>query len=260
MSNGSRRITPKQFESDTLPLTRILGMGEPKAALQLRPQWWKLEDEPNTLITGRPGQGASTLMRSYLAHRLGPRYMQPRNEFWYHQQAPYQFVWIDGGGVTVPFLEELVSTAVAEITPHTVVLVEHLDQLFSRGLEGRLLSMLKRENITTYATAHDFREELQKGDENSPVMDRLRLLLKNFCCRYRSENPTEQELLQGLRQRLVDFGMSVDHDKTLHVLVRRSGCVVGNAMGALVKALTENDGRLTFDIVSRYDADPLLAC
>jgi hypothetical protein len=54
--------------------------------------------------------------------------------------------------------------------------------------------------------------------------------------------------------------MSVDHDKTLHVLVRKSGCVVGNAMGALVKALTENDGRLTFDIVSRYDADPLMLC
>lgn len=257
--NGSR-VTPKQVEAYVPPLSRVLGMAEAKTALQLRAQRWKIEDEPNTLITGKPGQGARTLILSFLAQRLGPQYRHPRNDFWYHLESAYQFVWIDGGSVTDKFLEELVSTALAEITTHTVVLVEHLDQLFLRGMEGGLFSMLAATRVTTYATAHTFRDEHQQLAANNPGMDRLRLLLGHFRCRYRSENPTEQELLQGLRQRLVDVGMSVDHDKTLHVLVRKSGCVVGNAMGALVKALTENDGHLTFDIVTRYDADPLLVC
>jgi hypothetical protein len=257
--NGNR-ITPKQVEAYLPPLSRVLGMGEAKTALQLRVQRWKIEDEPNTLITGRPGQGARTLILSYLTQRLGPQRVRPRNEFVFYMGGAHEFVWIDGGTVTDRFLEEVVSTALDGGTFHTVALVEHLDQLFLRGMEGRLFSMLATNNVTTYATAHTFRDEHQQLAENNPGMDRLRLLLGHFRCRYRSENPTEQELLQGLRQRLVDFGMSVDHDKTLHVLVRKSGCVVGNAMGALVKSLTDNDGHLTFDIVSRYDADPLLVC
>jgi len=242
------------------PLPRVLGMGEGKAALQLRAQRWKIEDEPNTLITGKPGQGARTMILSYLTMRLGPQRLQPPNEFVYYRSGNPEFVWIDGGTVSDRFLEEVVSTAQDGVTFHTVALVEHLDQLFLRGMEGRLFSMLEAGKVTTYATAHSFRDEQQPISESGPMMDRLRLLLGHFRCRYRSENPTEQELLQGMRHRLVDFGMTVDHDKTLHVLVRKSGCVVGNAMGALVKALTENDGHLTFDIVTRYDADPLLVC
>jgi hypothetical protein len=257
--NGCR-ITPKQLEAYVLPLSRVLGMGEAKIALQLRAQRWRVEDEPNTLITGRPGQGARTLILSYLTQRLGPDKVKSGNEFVYYLGGAHEFVWIDGGTVTDRFLEEVVSTTLDGGTFHTVALVEHLDQLFLRGMEGRLFSMLAASRVTTYATAHTFREEHQHLGENTPGMDRLRLLLGHFRCRYRSENPTELELLQGLRQRLADCGMSVDHDKTLHVLVRKSGCVVGNAMGALVKALTDNDGHLTFDIVTRYDADPLLVC
>ena len=52
------------------------------------------------------------------------------------------------------------------------------------------------------------------------------------------------------------WGIRYDSDQTVRVLVRKSGCVVPYALGALIEAIGR-DQMLSYDLVSKYDPDPL---
>jgi hypothetical protein len=124
-----------------------------------------------------------------------------------------------------------------------VVLLSDLDWAFERGLDKTLLDMLSHPNVTTYATASSLQNLHLSGVPQGESDRRLRDLLFQFkVCRY-TANPEPNELLRFINGRLEAWDIGLDHENTLRLLVRKSGCVVGYAMGALIEALSQDPVR-----------------
>ena len=262
MSPQKSRFSGKQAKAHIVPLKEWCGSAHAVSELQ---KWLALgtsAEDSDTLIVGEPGTGTTGLAVSYLRERLADPTLGHRTEIGIFKQVPHSkrdFIRIDGGSISTGHLESLVESAKEPAgDDHTYVVLSQADVLFARGLETRVLSLLAHPRVTTFATANAFRRPPNMAEVE--FVDRARAFLGEFPIRLRTEKPTAAELFRHLAQLILTWGITVDNEQTVGLLVRKSGCVVGRARNALIYALANNGGVLDFNVVARYDADPLLLC
>jgi hypothetical protein len=138
------------------------------------------------------------------------------------------------------------------------VLIRNVEELFARGLDRRVHGMLDHPHVVVLARLSGRLTARAGLDVGAETMDRVTYFVSQFPDRVRTEKPAEDELLRFLNLRIKDWDIQPDSDKTVRLLVKKSDGVVGYAMNALYAALDLNGGKLTFDFVSRYDANPML--
>jgi hypothetical protein len=257
-----RRASPKQVEAYIPKVGEIVGNYELNQELTHRRRHLKPREETNLLAIGDPATGKSVNLVAHVLEILGDP------DILYGYQTDFDFMSADGpirkyvrlDGASIPraHLDSLVQMCIDPQRPgdHTFVLLDAADEAFDRGLDGSLSLMLDHPQVTTYATMRTCRLR-QLASSDRETAERLRGFLAKFRVRKRTENPEPEELEEFLIRRMTSWGIDWDSPKTVRDLIRKSGQVVGFALGALVEALGTAEGRLTFDLVSRYDPDPL---
>ncbi len=256
-----RPVTPKCAEAWKPPLSLIAGNYAAMKEARGRVMKNRPEDGANFLLVGEQGTGPSVTLLALIRELLrDPAFGTSNDPDWSLKTGQiYRGMRILGASINKPHLENEVELATHGWgSRHTLVLLNDLDAAFERGLDKALLNMLGHPGVTTYATASSLRDLRLPGVTQQESDRRLRDLLFQFKVRRQTENPDADELHRFLTDRLAEWDIGLDHDNTLRLLVRKSGCVVGYALGALIEALGQDDPpRLTFDLVSGYDPDPL---
>lgn len=254
-----RRITPKEAEAWKPPLSEIIGNHKALEEARRRVKTNRPEDDANFLLVGEQGTGPIVTLLALIRELLKDPTFGFSDEPWSLKTGQlYRGMQIFGASINKPHLEDKVEFAIhGWEARHTLVLLSDLDAAFERGLDKTLLNMLGHPNVTTYATASSLRDLHLPGVSQAESDRRLRDLLFQFKVRRHTESPEPDELHRFLAGRLEAWDIRLDHDNTLRLLIRKSGCIVGYSMGALIEALGEEPPRLTFDLVSGYEPDPL---
>jgi hypothetical protein len=254
------RITPKDAESHKPTIHEIVGnfsvMKELRARAHLPP-----EAEANILVVGEQGTGPSATLMAHIRQQLRDPDFGIAEDFDFSTKAGqiYRGIRIEGASISKPQLENQVQLAIHGWgCMHTLVLLNDVNVALERGLDAPLNDMLSHPNVTTYGTASTLKE-VHLGGLQDETDRRIRDFIGQFRIRRRTEHPEPEELYQFLSTRLCQWGIETDDERTVRLLVKKSGCVVGHALGALIEALGRNPFRpcLTFDLVSEYDPDPL---
>lgn len=252
------RITQKEAESYIPTIDEAVGESDFLAELRLRRSRQEPKEETNLLIMGETGTGKSKILIGYLQERLkDPKVGYREGADWTLKAGQiYRFLLINGGTVSRDTLDgqiELVTHGWG--SHHSFVLIDEADQAYARGLDEPLRHLLDHPDVTTYATAQSFEGRRRRESEDEKD-SRLSTFIRRFPVRRRTANPEPEELFGFLIRRMDKWGIHHDSDQTVRVLVRKSGCVVPYALGALIEAIGQGY-RLTYDLVSRYDPDPL---
>ena len=260
-STPARRITPKEAEAQKPTIHEIVGNYKAMVEVKNRVEHLTPEAEANFLLVGEQGTGPSATLQALIRHQLRDPSFGITDDFDFSTKAGqiYLGLRLEGASISKTQLENQVQLAVHGWGHrHVLVLLNDLDVAFERGLDRTLNDMLSHPNVTTYATASSLKE-LRSGGKQEETDRRLRDFIAQFRIRRRTENPDPEELCLFLRNRLNQWDIELDDERTVRLLVKKSGCVVGHALGALVEALGLNPlrPRLTFDLVSEYDPDPL---
>jgi hypothetical protein len=255
---SGRPITQKEAESYIPDLDEAVGISDYIVELRQRRARLRPEEESNLLVVGETGTGKTRLILGYLRERLNDPRLGRRNSDWsLNTNRVFLFIRINGGTIGRSHLENEIEIAThANDAQHVFVLLDEADQAFERGLDKPLRHLLDHPSVTTYATAESF-EGFRRQEAETRRDDRLRAFLRRFPVRRRTANPEPEELYTFLVARISAWGLRADSDQTIRLLVRKSGCVVGYALGALIEAI-EQERTLSFDLVSRYDPDPLV--
>ncbi len=259
-STAARRITPKQAEAQKPTIHEIVGNTKVMRDLGQRADL-PPEAEANLLLVGEQGTGPSVTLLAHIRQQLRDPSFGANHDLEYSVKdgQSYLGVRIEGASINKTHLENQVELIIHGLGHrHIVVLLDNADVAVERGFDKPLNEMLSHPAVTTFATASSFKEIRLSGPQDESDR-RLRDFLGQFRVRRRTENPEPEELLRLLRNRLNQWDIETDEERTVRLLVKKSGCVVGHALGALVEALSRNPyrPRLTFDLVSEYDPDPL---
>ena len=260
-SSPARRVTPKEAEAQKPTIYEIVGNHKAMIEVQHRADHLTPEGEANFLLVGEQGTGPSATLMALARHQLRDPGFGVTEEIEYSTKPSqiYRGLRIEGASINKSHLENQVQLAIHGWgCRHTLVLLNDADVAFERGLDKPLNDMLSHPNVTTYATASNLKE-IRSGGLQEETDRRLRDFIGQFRIRRRTENPEPEELLRFLRTRLTQWDIEHDDERTVRLLVKKSGCVVGHALGALIEALGRDPlrPRLTFDLVSEYDPDPL---
>lgn len=252
------QVTQKEAESYIPTIDEAVGESDFLAELKLRRSHQHPKEEANLLVMGETGTGKSKLLIGYLQDRLDDPELGYREDPNWSLKAGqiYRFLLINGGTVSRDTLEGQIELATHGWgSHHSFVLIDEADQAYARGLDEPLRHLLDHPDVTTYATAQTF-ESRRRRETEGEKDSRLSTFIRRFPVRRRTAHPEPEELFGFLIRRMGKWGIRHDSDQTVRVLVRKSGCVVPYALGALIEAIGQGH-RLTYDLVSRYDPDPL---
>lgn len=277
-NNPERLITAKEAEAYIPPLEEMVGNYDIRShfeACLARPP----ESDANVLLTGLPGTGKTNLLISYLRVRLknpdlcredfkklrveGEPYwdrMSDEDRRWWQTGTGklYAFVQFHGATDKESTLRNKIEDCLGVDAEHSFVLLDEAGELYFNGLEEMFRPLQTRPGVTVYATAQNFHAKKRRTDSPEETDDRLRAFLRRFTHTFKTQNPTEEELLRFLVKRMRAWAVKIDHPSTLRLLVRKSGCVVGYALRPIIKAIDEPDRRLTRSLLDEYDPDPLV--
>jgi hypothetical protein len=256
----SKKITQKEAESYIPTIDEAVGESDFLAELRHRRSHQHPKEEANFLVLGETGTGKTKLLIGYLRERLNdPKVGYREGADWSLKAGQiYRFILINGGSVSRSNLEEQIELAThgwgAE---HSFVLIDEADQAYARELDQPLRHLLDHPDVTTYATAQSF-DETRRRETQSERDGRLSTFIRRFPVRRRTALPDPEELFDFLLRRMDKWRIRHDSDQTIRMLIRKSGCVVPYVLGALIEALGQpEEQKLTYDLVSRYDPDPL---
>jgi hypothetical protein len=233
------------------------------------------EADGNVMIEGLPGSGKTVVIIGYLRVRLNnpDLFNGDYEEFkshpchegidehdarYFQTRVPYKiyaFVRIDGATDSKKQLERKIQDTIYGVADHKFVLLDEAGELYFNGLEECLRPLLTDPHITTYANAQNFHSK-RKTDNRQEQDARLQAFLRRFTHRFSTDNPTKEELMLFLIQKLKDWQLKLDHPSTLRLILLKSGGVVGLALRPLICAIDRPDRKLTRDLVEGYDVDP----
>jgi len=269
-----RLISAKEAETQIPDLDDLEGNVEIRCHLQARLKEPFIGDG-NILIEGEPGTGKTATLLSYLQRRFGDTafengdVFERRKDKWNLAKSDYDlrfwqttsgdnkvyaYVRIDGGTDSRSDVELKLRDIRNTHADHAFVLIDEAGELYYRGLEEMFRPILTDPQITSYATAQNFHSK-RKTDSTAEEEARLCAFLRRFPNQFHTQNPTEIELCRFLMRRMKSWKVRLDHASTLHLLLRKSGGVVGHALIPIIKAIDR--GRvLTREIVVQTDVDP----
>ena len=255
----TKLITAKEAEAWIPLFDQIVGNVRLRQHLEERVSSGPLNSEPNLVVIGPPGSGKSATQLCHVQRRMGNTGVGWEDENCGLFQADgnqYGFVRIDGATVSEARLRSLVSTAMHGLYFHNIVFLDEVGELYFRRLDEIVRPMLDHPNVTTFATAQNFHSK-RRTDTDAESDDRQRALLRRFRFRISTDLPTEGELYAFLIRRMSEWGVSCPDPNAIRLLVRKSDCNVGFALGAIVQAIASPARMLTFQLVSEYAADPM---